>query len=598
MRAPFRSLPLILAALAACESNAAPTDAAAPRDASVDAAADDAATSDGGAADVRDAGPAVIPYRGPDDWCPGRDHCTGAGDGRLHVGAATAVINPVDYENDWTDANNNGTWDWTDANADGRFQPGEGEAFVDRNNNGLFDAAWIAGFGIARPARGVNDDLQVRAIAFRWNDITVAFAVIDCVGFFANEMDRIRQDPMLQGLGVDKLIITSTHTHEAVDTVGIWGPSLIRTGLNPAYQAMVRTRTAEAVRGAVMSAVPVRMRVAQVNTVDPMGSTMSYVNDTRDPAVFDPALTLVRFTREDDPARTVATWVNWSSHPEYSGSRNNQLSADYVHTLRDTLERGLSAESLPGLGGTAVFVNGALGGQIGPGGGVAPLGEDGRPISESGLPKAAAAGRNVARLGLQALARDGVDVTSPALSYRTAQIFARVENQRYAIAYNQQLFDRELLYWNPNMPLGRNNLAWVSSRVTYLQVGPVATITAPGELHPELWIGFDSRWSWGRPMFTETANRADLAMAPPAPYLRELVLANPGVRWAFVSGLAEDFLGYIIPRFNFVVHPVLPYIFEAQGDHYEETNCIGPDAEEHLYGAMSAITRWRPDAGM
>ena len=62
--------------------------------------------------------------------------------------------------------------------------------------------------------------------------------------------------------------------------------------------------------------------------------------------------------------------------------------------------------------------------------------------------------------------------------------------------------------------------------------------------------------------------------------------------------LGEDFLGYIIPRFNFVVHPVLPYIFEAQGDHYEETNCIGPDSEDHLYGAMSAITRWRPDAGM
>jgi hypothetical protein len=207
MRAPPRTLPLILVALAACESTTTPIDAAAPRDALADVAPVDAAAVDAVTADVRDAGPAVIPYRGPDDWCPGRDHCTGAGDGRLHVGAATAVINPVNYENDWTDTNNNGTWDWNDANVDGRFQPGEGEAFVDRNNNGIFDAAWIAGFGIARPARGVNDDLQVRAIAFRWNDITVAFAVIDCVGFFANEMDRIREDPMLQGLGVDKVII-------------------------------------------------------------------------------------------------------------------------------------------------------------------------------------------------------------------------------------------------------------------------------------------------------------------------------------------------------------------------------------------------------
>lgn len=574
---------------AACEGSApspgvgadAAMDAAPPHDANVGT---DAAT---------DAAP--VPYRGPEDWCPGRDHCTGRGDDRLRVGAARERINPEDYEREWDDADRDGTWDWTDLNNDGRFQPGEGEAFTDTNGNGRFDAAWIAGFGNARPARGSHDDLEVRAIAFRWNDVTVAFAVIDCVGFFSTEIDRIREDPTLQGLDLDKVIVASTHSHEAVDTVGIWGPTLVTSGLNPTFQAMVRRRTAAAIRAAVMAAVPVRMRVAQVQTVDPMGSTMDYVNDTRDPVLFDPTVTLVRFVDDAAPTRTVATWVNWSAHPEYSGSRNNLLSADYVHALRDTLENGIMADGLPGLGGTVVFVNGALGGQIGPGGGVHPVDEGGTRISEAGLPKAMAVGRNVARLGLQALARDGVDVTDASLSYRTAEIFARVENQRYAIAYNQRLFDRELLYWDPRRPLGRNNLAWVRSRVTYLQVGPVATITAPGELHPELWIGYDARWSWGRPVLTETANRVDLSMAPSGPYLRDVMLANPGVRWAFVSGLSEDFLGYIIPRFNFVVNPVLPYIAEADGDHYEETNSIGPDGEAHLFGPMMALARWRAE---
>lgn len=585
----------VLLALAACNNATPAIDAsldAQPTDAAIDAtndAVEDAAS---------DAGPAIVAYRGPDDWCPGRDHCQGQGDGRLYVGAASANINPVDYENDWTDSNNNGTWDWTDLNNDGRFQPGEGEAFIDRNNNGVFDAAWIAGFGNARPARGVNDDLQVRAIALRYNDITVAVAVIDCVGFFSNEMDRIREDPMLRGVDLDKVIIASTHTHEAVDTVGIWGPTLVTSGRNPGYQALVRTRVAEAVRAAVMSATPARMRVAQVLTVDGMGSTMSYVNDTRDPVLFDPTLTLVRFTRVDDPTRTIATWANWSAHPEYTGARNNMLSADYVHSLRQTIEQGIPAENTPGLGGTTVFINGALGGQVGPGGGVAPLGDDGTPIRAAGIARAAAVGRNVARLGLQALARDGVDVADAPVSYRTADILARVENQRYAIGYNQRLFDRELLYWDARRPLGRNNLAWVRSRVTYLQVGPVATITAPGELHPELWIGYDNRWSWGQPVLTETANRVDLTQAPPAPYLRDLMLANPGVRWAFVSGLSEDFLGYIMPRINFVLNPILPYIAEAQGDHYEETNSIGPDCEDHLVRPMVALTTWRPDAGM
>ncbi|MEZ4394700.1 MAG: hypothetical protein R3A48_26805 [Polyangiales bacterium] len=584
-----------LVVLGMCLSSACER-AASPPDASLDAAAVDVAL-DASVDVAADTGPDIVPYRGPEDWCPGRDHCRGEGDGRLYVGVARANINPVDYESDWTDANNNGAWDWTDLNNDGRFQPGEGEAFVDRNGNGVFDAAWIAGFGNARPARGVHDDLEVRALALRWNDVSVALAVIDCVGFFANEMDRVRADPMLQGLDLDKVILASTHDHEAVDTIGIWGPSLVTSERNPEYQALVRRRAAEAIRAAVMSAAPARMRVAQTLAVDPMGSTLSYVNDTRDPVLYDPTLTLVRFTREDDPTRTIATWVNWSSHPEYTGSRNNLLSADYVHTLRDTLEQGLSSEGLAGLGGTTVFINGALGGQVGPGGGVAPLGEDGQPIREAGLAKAAAAGRNVARLGLQALAREGVDVAEAPLSYRTAGILARVENQRYAIGYNQRLFDRELLYWDPRRPLGRNNLAWIESRVTYLQVGPVATISAPGELHPELWVGYDTRWSWGQPVLTETENRVDLAQAPSAPYLRDLILANPGVRWAFVSGLTEDFLGYIMPRINFVLNPVLPYIAEARGDHYEETNSIGPDAEDHLFRPMVSLVTWRPDAG-
>ena len=67
-----------------------------------------------------------------------------------------------------------------------------------------------------------------------------------------------------------------------------------------------------------------------------------------------------------------------------------------------------------------------------------------------------------------------------------------------------------------------------------------------------------------------------------------------GVRWAFDTGLGDDFLGYIIARFNFVVAPVLPYLAEARGDHYEETNSIGPDCEAHLQRPMMELARWRP----
>jgi hypothetical protein len=495
------------------------------------------------------------------------------------VGVAKETINPEITER-WEDRNNNGRHD-------------EGEPFTDTNGNREFDGVWIAGFGAGRPATGIHDDLEVRAIAFRYNDVTVAWAVIDCVGFFINEMDTVRRDPMLQGLDIDRVIISSTHSHEAVDTVGLWGRTIAVSGRNAAYQTMVRQRTALAVRRAVMAVRPVRMRVAQVLTVDAMGSTLDYVNDTRDPVLYDPTLTLVHFVDDAMPTQTVATWVNWAAHPEYVGSRNNLLSADYVHYLRTTIERGIPAESLSGLGGTTVFFNGALGGQVGPGGGVHPRDPMGMMVSDAGFRKAELVGTNVARLGLQALARDATESRETAVSYRTAPLYARVENIGYGIFYNMNVFDRELFGHNPRMPLGTMNPAWVRSRVTYLQVGPVAVMTAPGELHPELWVGYDTRWSFGQPVLTEMRNRPDLSRAPRPPYLRDLMLMNQGVRYALVGGLGEDFLGYIVPSINFVVHGTLPYILEAEGDHYEETNSIGPGAEAFLHGPMMELARWR-----
>ncbi len=552
-----------------------------PADARPDAVDGDDAVTDAAAADARDAPDTqIVPYSGPDDWCPGSSHCTGAGNNRLSVGVATENINPVFVDTEWDDANSNGTLD-------------TGETFTDTNHNGVFDGTWIAGFGAGRPARSVYHDLEARALVLRFNDVTVALVVIDAVGYFASDMDAVRAEPDLAGLDIDRVIVGATHCHECVDTVGMWGRRLFEDGKNPAYQRMTHTAAARAVRRAYESMRPARMRVAQTLTYDAAtGSTMDYVNDTRDPVLYDPTLTIVRFVDDAAPANTIASWVNWSAHPEYSGSRNNQLTPDYVYNLRTYIEQGFPTESIPGLGGTTVFFNGALGGQVGPGGGVHPIGPDGVPIPDSGLPKAEAAGRNVARLALRAINAVTTDETDTSIEYRTAPMYARVANVGWCYAYMAGVFDRPMIGWDRTRGCNAANRPWVSSRVTFLRVGPVATITAPGELHPDLWVGYDSRWSWGQPVLTQTVNAPDLAMAPQPPYIRDMMLANPGVRFAFVSGLTEDFLGYIVPRFNFVLGSPA-YIGEAEGDHYEETNSIGVDAEEHLAGPMRAIAQWR-----
>lgn len=559
--------------LAGCDDTQAsppPTDAAVT---DTPAVTDASAPTDG----------AVVPYAGPDDWCPGRDHCRNVGDGVLQVGVAREEINPTIVESMWTDLNMDSVWQ-------------RNEPFVDTNGNGRFDATWMAGFDNARPATGRRDSLDVRALAFRYNDTTVVVAVLDAVGYFINEMDRIRADPSLVSLGIDKVIIASTHVHEGVDTVGLWGPDQFTSGLNMTYQQLTRARTATAIRRAVEGLRPARMRVAQVVTANAMGSTLDYVNDVRDPVIYDPTVTIVQFTDAQTPAQTIATWVNWAAHPEYTGDHNNLLTADYVHALRTTIEQGIPAERVAGLGGTAVFLNGALGGQVGPSG-ARPIGADGMPHPRYGTDKADACGLSVARLALMAIRDRGTDEAVTTLAYRTAPIAARTDNIGYHAFYLSGTFDRELTRFDRSRPLGGDNIPWIESRVTYFQLGPVAFISAPGELHPDLWVGArDPRWSWGQPPLTEMANRPDLEQSAQGPFLRDVMLQNPGVRYAFVAGLTEDFLGYIVPRYNYVLHPSAPYVEEADGDHYEETNSIGPSCEEHLFQPMMALARWRPPA--
>ena len=57
-----------------------------------------------------------------------------------------------------------------------------------------------------------------------------------------------------------------------------------------------------------------------------------------------------------------------------------------------------------------------------------------------------------------------------------------------------------------------------------------------------------------------------------------------GRRTPWIIGLGNDELGYIIPEYDFILDDLIPYFQEAEGDHYEETNSVGP----HMAGVVDA----------
>jgi len=524
--------------------------------------------------------------------CPGSPGCTGAGDGVFRVGAGKANITPDldNYETEYTDEDGNGEWS-------------SSEPFVDKNDNGIFDAVWLAGFGNGRPAIGVHSEVWVRAVVFEWNDIRVALAVVDCVGWMQNEIDATR-DLLPAELGIDHLIVEATHVHEAPDTMGLWGRKELVSGIDPDYQQYIREQTVAAVTAAVNDLEPVAMSVATVETRDAGGdSTHEWVGDGRDPNVLDPTMTIIHFTSLANPGESVATLVHWAAHPEYSGSHNDYITADYIGELRDVVENGIAENTvrgLPaqeGLGGQVIFLQGPLGGQIGPSGS-APIGDDGVPITSSGLDRADALGRNLGRLALDTIDGSGVtDVTDPiSIEVRTGELELAVENTFYHVAGIVGVFDREFHGYDESKPISETNIPYISSRVTFLRVGPVGFATAPGELHPELLVGgYDGSMTDGRPIIDPgNENPPDLDQAPPPPYLEDLILDNPGVQFPVLLGLAEDMIGYIVPAWNYQLDPNAPYIDEAKGDHYEETNSVGPQVEEQAVGSMRLLLNWRP----
>ena len=121
-------------------------------------------------------------------------------------------------------------------------------------------------------------------------------------------------------------------------------------------------------------------------------------------------------------------------------------------------------------------------------------------------------GKNLARFALQALEDLAQPYTTDlVVSYRTAELYAEVMNAGYHALYLLDVFDRQLYFFDETRPIEGTNIPWVRSRITWFQVGPIASITAPGELHPELWVGgYDGSWSFGNTVLNETVNAPDL----------------------------------------------------------------------------------------
>ena len=577
----------------------------------------DAGTGDAGVPDsaMGDAGPGWTEQR----YCPGSDGCTGTGDDVLYAGAArqeiTAPFVPCDPPPE-DPSTCTETID-VDMNGDGEYDPMAGDTFHDRDGDGQFDGVWMAGFGNGRGATGVHDPQWARAIALRQNDVTIVMVALDVVGFFKDDMDLIRERiaAMPGGSEIDFVSFTSTHVHEARDTVGLWGITEYETGYSEEYNSLVRERAAQAVIDAVGALVPANVEYQRFSLDDVEGGLTRYISDVRDPVVYDAEVQLMRFVQAGGDT-TIATLVNMAAHPEYLDDENTLLSSDYVHFLRDGIENGADGPDVdteidsPGVGGIAVFYQGALGSQVGPGV-VRSYTWEGVEVDQREQPfeYTAAMGSQIAWYALEALAGRAPASAAPVrdetaeLGFRTRSFYLEIENRRYHIGLSLGIFSRDLYNWDDRYPVSGTNLPDVLTEVSVIDIGRTQIITAPGELDPILFLPQGSLTAPYEHTPEGVAivdpgnpNPPDLAAGDAeGPRLSER--ARDDAEHVMLFGLTNDFLGYFVPEFDYELSARSPYIDEAEGDHYEETNSAGMGAWPRVRGHLEELLAWRPEGG-
>lgn len=475
--------------------------------------------------------------------------------GRLEVGVAKRDITPkldVDYD-PWVDVNDNNKYD------------ADVDTYTDRNGNGKFDGAWIAGFGTNRPAEGVNDPQWVRAIALRNNGVTVAMISVDAIGIFHNDVIRIRKlieaDPSIK---VDHVILSSTHCHEVVDTMKIWsfwkrikGLDIPLLGYDPRYMENIQAKAVEAVGEAVRSLQPCDMYCAKVEMPEE-----GFIEDTRKPHVIDNNLYLWRFTKPDADD-TIATFVNWGNHPETLGGKNTILTSDFCHYLREGVENGVpDPNGAPGFGGMCLYFQGMIGGLMTQLHITVPHRDGTRGFKEDSFEKAEALGQNVAIQALRAL-RD------PALTWKN-------ENPLVAVAAKTFLAPMSGNFkWGIMLGFIHEGYYWGSrakTEVDAVRIGEVLALTVPCEIYSEIVVGG-----------VEALPGRDFEIEPvETPPLRTFM----GGRMNLVIGLANDEIGYIIPKSQWDAEA--PFVYNGK-DQYGEENSPGPECAPALYAVAKEV---------
>jgi hypothetical protein len=417
---------------------------------------------------------------------------------------------------------------------------------------------YMAGFGHNRIVTKVHDPLFARAVVLRHDGHKVALVAVDVVGFFNANVVRLRESLT----GFDYVLVSSTHNHEGPDTLGLWGPNPFQSGVNKEYLREIEEKIVKAIKAADAAAKP-------VDAVLGTAKAPELLHDAREPYVKHDELTAVKFLdREKKPAGIV---VQWNCHPETLGSKNTQLSADFV---------GYTVKHLAGKHRCpVVYLTGTVGGLL-TSMHVEVKDARGKVLPEDTFEKTERYGILVGELADKAL-EGARPVRLTPIEARTRAVFLPLENKLYQLVRKAGVIVRPAFLWDgdpykaePAPADESKKPLCLKTEVGWLRLGDLEAAAIPGEVYPELVL--DKVQDPADP-------GADFPEAPIEPAIYKQMRGPHRI----LIGLANDEVGYIIPKRQW--DEKAPFCYGRKKPQYGEENSVGPEAAPILCRAFKEL---------
>lgn len=450
---------------------------------------------------------------------------------------------------------------WVDSNTDYEYNPGDGDTFTDGNGNGKFDPVWIAGFSNRKPANGVHDDTWARTMIVDDGKTRLAIVSIDAIGFMNDDVVDVR-NLISAETGISYTVISSTHTHEGPDMIGMWSGTPVKDGLNKKYMKFVKNRIVQSVETAVKNLRPANLEISQDLT-----GAVPLVKDTRKPEVFDSGMRMIKAV-DKESGEVLGSLVTWADHPETLWSKNLLVSSDFPHFVREGVEKGVfNGDSLmkPGIGGICVYINGAVGGLMTTHPSL-PVKDPftGEEYNEPTFEKTEAQGKHLSLLALNAMENPSEVLESAGISVVVRTLPMKIDNPMFKLGAALGIMNRGTMSWMK-----------MRSELAVINIGPISMVTIPGEIYPELVNG---------PIDAPDGN--DFGIQPlEIPPIREMM---PG-KYKFIVGLANDEIGYIIPKSQW--DEKAPYTYGRDNSPYGEENSLGPNTAKVIHSNLKEMLK-------